>query len=104
MLARVAQALREAQGFLSNSETIIAYLDDIYMVTSPQRARAAYDIVTNIVHRLCGVEANLGKTVSWNRAGGPAPDGVENLGPDVWQGDKPEAQEAKEKADHSSST
>ena len=38
-----------------------------------------------------GVAANLGKTRVYNRAGGPAPTGIAELGEAVWTGSAPEA-------------
>ena len=69
----LAAALREAQERLQPGELVIAYRDDLYIVTAPERARAAYDIVTGIVANRCGVQPNLGKTVCWNAAGGLPP-------------------------------
>ena len=81
-----AQSLRNAHADLLPGELLIPYLDDLYIVTRPGRARAAYDVVTAAVRRGCGVEANLGKTVCWNRRGGEAPPGIAALGAHVWQG------------------
>ena len=54
----VAAALRAAQSRLLPSGFLIAYLDDLYVVTAPERARAAYDTVTAAVWQGCGVAAN----------------------------------------------
>ena len=81
----MAEALREAQSHLQANELVIAYLDDIYIVTSPERARAAYDMVTATVAARCGIMPNLGKTVCWNRAN-TCPPGIEALGEGVWRG------------------
>jgi hypothetical protein len=80
----LAAALREAQDQLQNGELLIAYLDDLYIVTSPERARAAYNLVTATVQRMCGIQPNLGKTVCWNRQG-HMPPGIAELGANVWQ-------------------
>ena len=34
------------------------------------------------------MDANLGKCRAWSAAGGPAPPGIVDLGPDVWRGDR----------------
>ena len=85
----MAAALREAQARLGPGELVVAYLDDIYIVSSPARARQAYDLVTGLVRERCGIEPNLGKTVCWNRAG-IEPDGIASMGERVWRGGAPE--------------
>ena len=82
----LAAALQEAQRSLQPNELVIAYLDDLYIVTLPERARAAYDTVTGIVATRCGIRPNLGKTVCWNHAGGACPPGIAELGSEVWRG------------------
>ena len=77
--------MRESQAALRPNELLIAYLDDIYIVTRPERAREAYELVTRIVREHCGIEPNLGKTVCWNRSG-VEPIGMSQLGDDVWRG------------------
>ena len=79
-------ALHEAQGGLQAGEFLAAFLDDLYLVTTPPRARAALDDVTRIVEARAGVSANLGKTRVYRAAGGPPPPGIEELGPGVWCG------------------
>jgi len=86
----MADALREAQAQLLPDELVIAYLDDVYIVSAPERARAAYQTVTETIARRCGVQPNLGKTVCWNRAG-ICPPGIAELGPTVWRGSGPDA-------------
>ena len=87
----LAQALSEAQSRLRANELVIAYLDDLYIVTSPARARQAYDAVTEVVRARCGIEPNGGKTACWNKAG-VAPPGIAELGAGVWRGEgRPEA-------------
>ena len=84
-------ALATADAQLQPGEHLVAYLDDIYVLTSRQRARAAYDIVTNNIRHHTGIEPNLGKTECWCSGGGPAPPGIAELGvlgePPVWKGD-----------------
>ena len=81
----MAEAFREAQHLLQPTELVIAYLDDVYIVSSPQRARAAYDLVTTTIADRCGIRPNLGKTVCWNK-GGVLPPNVVSLGERVWRG------------------
>ena len=71
---------------LQPGETLAAYLDDLYILTSPARARTCLDAVSRAVHAHSGIAANLGKTRVFHRAGGPPPPGIRDLGPDVWCG------------------
>ena len=50
------------------------------MLTTPPRARIAYDIVTNNIRNHTGIESNLGKTKCWSSGVGPALPGVAELG------------------------
>ena len=82
-------ALVAASQQLRPGEFLAAFLDDLYIVTVPNRARAALEAVSSAVEELAGVAANLGKTRVYNRAGGAAPPGISELGPEAWRGDKP---------------
>ena len=83
-------ALVAADAQLRPGECLAAFLDDVYLVTTPARSREALDVVTASIETRAGVAANLGKTRVYNRAGGPAPPGVAELGAGVWRGDAPE--------------
>ena len=85
-------ALAAAARQLEAGEFLAAFLDDIYVVTSPPRARGLLDAVTNTIELQAGVAANLGKTHVYHARGGPAPPGIRELGEDVWRGDKPPAE------------
>ena len=78
---------------LRDGEFIIAYLDDIYLLTSRDRARPAHDLVTETVWQGAGVRPHAGKTECWSAGGGPAPPGIAELGAadgaPVWKGDLP---------------
>ena len=63
-------ALVAASQQLRPGEFLAAFLDDLYIVTVPNRARAALEAVSSAVEELAGVAANLGKTRVYNRAGG----------------------------------
>ena len=82
-------ALVAASQQLRPGEFLAAFLDDLYIVTVPNRARAALEAVPSAVEELAGVAANLGKTRVYNRAGGAGPPGISELGPEAWRGDKP---------------
>ena len=77
-------SLVAASASLRPDERLAAFLDDLYVVTVPERAAPLLRVVTGEVERGAGVEANLGKTRVFNAAGGDAPPGVDVLGPDVW--------------------
>ncbi len=87
-----ADSLREAQASLDSTcpgSRLIAYLDDVYIVTSRDYARRAYDIVTAAIEEGTGVASNVGKVRAWSMSGGPAPPGIAELGAGVWTGDLP---------------
>ena len=85
-------SLVAASASLRPDERLAAFLDDLYVVTVPERAAPLPRVVTSEVERGAGVEANLGKTRVFNAAGGDAPPGVDVLGPDVWCGNLPPEQ------------
>ena len=43
----MAEALKMAQERLEPGEFLLAYLDDVYLLTTPGRARTAYDIFSD---------------------------------------------------------
>ena len=67
-------ALHAAAADLRETEFLAAFLDNLYVVTSPARAS----------ERL--------KTCVYSAAGGEAPPGIVALGEEVWRGDKPPAE------------
>ena len=83
-------ALVEADGQLLPSELLLAFLDDLYLVTSRVRAREALEIVTECVERKAGVRTYLGKLKAWSSGGGPAPPDIVAIGANVWTADKPD--------------
>ena len=75
------------------SESLMAYLDDIYLVTSPTRVGAVYTTLSAELQRRCHIRVHTGKTRVWNAAG-VSPDAcdwlerqavLEDAGP-VWRG------------------
>jgi len=77
-------ALVEADTKLEPGERLFSFLDDLYLTTTKPRAREAFEVVTESVHRHAGVKTNLGKLKVWSRGGGDAPEGLES----AWQGGK----------------
>ena len=56
---------------------LFAFLDDLYVVTEPDIARKAFDIVTGEVERIAGIRTNLGKLQLYCKAGDHCPPGFE---------------------------
>ena len=81
--------LEAAAGNLHPGERLFSFLDDLYLITTRERARAAIDEVTQTIEHHCGVRSHMGKLRGWCRGGGPAPCGLAASGPDVWTEDLP---------------
>ena len=74
---------------------MLAYIEDVYVLTRPERVRAVYDMVAEVLQRVCGIQVNQGKLVAWNRTGRPAPPEVAELDTAahrVWRSDAPPAE------------
>ena len=54
-------ALEEASAALQPGERLFSFLDDLYVTTTKERARAAFETVSNKVFEKAGVQTNLGK-------------------------------------------
>ena len=80
------EALVAARRLLHEDDFLLAFLDDLYIVTVPERARAAFDTVTHEVEAGAGVRTHVGKLRMWSRAGGTAPPGFEEYDAEVWTG------------------
>ena len=63
------EALQAAHAQLQPGEYLFAYLDDVYVVCRPERAREVYDIVRTSIANHAYVQVNQGKTKMFNRAG-----------------------------------
>ena len=85
-------ALHQAATALHPEDSLVAFLDDLYVITTPPRARAALDETVGTVESRCGIASNLGKTRVIGVEAGPPPPGIAELGEDVWRSDKPPAQ------------
>jgi len=62
---------RKAAASRHPSDRLLAFLDDLYVLTTRDRARAARDTVVEIVQEECGIASNEGKTRAYSWAGGP---------------------------------
>lgn len=80
-------ALQAIQRQLHPTELLLAFLDDIYAVVMPGRARTVYDITAHELSTRTGIQLNGGKTRVWNAAG-TTPPNLGPLGPNVWVGDR----------------
>ena len=76
---------------LLQDEQLLAFLDDVYVLCSPNRARVVFDVLQEEILRHTGVHLHFGKTKVWNKAG-VEPPGVRELQqkPEepVWVGDR----------------
>ena len=80
-------ALHCAAASLHPDDSLVAFLDDLYITTTPSRARTSLDIATEAVASHCGIGSNLGKTRAIGARDGPPPPGMAELGDEVWRGD-----------------
>ena len=82
------EALDEIQQRLHPDDFVVAFLDDVFIITSPDRARAAYDTAAEVMPRRTGVQFQPSKTRAWCRCPRPAPQGIAELGENVWRSDR----------------
>ena len=79
----IHDALSEVQQHLQPGECLFAYLDDVYVLSSPERIREVYNMLETTLRAQAGIQLHTGKTRTWNVAG-ERPEDMEDLGPDVW--------------------
>ena len=84
------EALQAARSELHESDVLLAFLDDLYLLTTRDRVTEAIRLVTSKVAEMAGVQPHLGKLEVWSAAGGPAPAGLREQYPSAWKGDLPE--------------
>ena len=80
------RALEEVAASLLPGEQSGAFLDDVYLVCQPDRVLFLYSLFADALIRTAGIQLHQAKTRVWNTSL-TVPDGVEELGPDVWQKD-----------------
>ena len=69
-------ALLALQAQLQEDERLFAFLDDIYVVCSPDRVNAIFGLLQNALFIHSAIRVHHGKTQVWNR-GGVVPTGIE---------------------------
>ena len=82
----LAPALHDLQR--EPTEQVLAYLDDVYILASPDRVALLYRRLEEHIWQRARVRLNASRTRVWNAAG-VLPDGVPQLAPEsaVWVGD-----------------
>ena len=85
-------ALRNERSSLELGETDFLFLDDVYLLIERDRVRAMLDHFSRAIFNFTRVRTNLGKIRCWGCGDTAAPVGVAELGPEVWCGNKPQAQ------------
>ena len=63
------EALQVAHRGLRAGEFLFAFLDDIYMATTPYRVGLVYAIVQAALRQEAGISIHVGKTKIWNQVG-----------------------------------
>ena len=76
----VHNAPAEIQEQLRPREHVFAFLDDIFVVSLPERTRTIFNLAAEKLGAGAGIELHAGKTRVWNRAGECPPDTVEHGG------------------------
>ena len=84
-------ALADLQSQLLDGEAIFAFLDDVYVVSAPERVRTIYDALAAALWHSARIRLHEGKTRIWNSAG-EEPSNIADLSGDdgaepVWVGD-----------------
>ena len=78
-------ALHTIQQHLLPNESLLAFLDDVYVVVPPNRVRPVYNTLAHTLQSQASIRLNQGKTRAWNAAGIEPPN-IRDLGEDVWVG------------------
>ena len=82
-------ALEAVQAELRPNESLFAYLDDLYVLCTPERARIIFDLVRERLWEHSRIHVHLGKTKTYN-AGAVEPPRMRELGSlrdPCWVGD-----------------
>ena len=76
----------EAKRKMHSDDHLFAFLDDLYVATTRDRAWSSFCAVTQEVAERAGVHTREGKLRTWCRGGGDCPAGFESYPPEVWTG------------------
>ena len=79
----IHDALVAVQAELREGQVLFAFLDDVYVVTGPNRTREVFDLLAEHLWRFAGISLHTGKTRVWNISG-VSSQNVEDLGEQVW--------------------
>ena len=79
----IHNALVEVQANLQDDEHLFAYLDDVYVLTSPEPVRDVFNLLSEKLFNLAGIQLHSGKIGTWNQAG-VIPPNMQDVGEDVW--------------------
>ena len=63
----IHDALLRVKENMLPGELLVAFLDDVYVVSHPSRTRVVYNLLAAAFHEHAGIELNAGKTRVWNR-------------------------------------
>jgi len=86
----VRRPLAAAAARLDPADRLVAFLDDVFLITAEDRARAAFDVVEGELWEKAGIRLERSKTRAFAFRLGPAPAGIAELGdPEnpVWRAD-----------------
>ena len=83
---RALGSLPVPQSHLGPTERLFAFLDDIYVVCSPDRVSQIHEDLRTQLWTHAKIQMHKGKTQAWNR-GGVAPDGWERLDAEAQRSD-----------------
>ena len=76
----IQAALEEVHTTLLPGEQLCAFLDDVYALCDPERAKAIHDTLAECLWRVAGIQLHGGKTKVWNKGRVPPPHGHQGSG------------------------
>ena len=79
----IHDSLSTVRSRMRHQDSLFTYLDDVHVVSLPDRTREAYNILQEQLLVGAGIQLHTGKTRVWNR-GGTQPADLEELGEEVW--------------------
>jgi len=83
-------ALLRMQARMPANVSIIAYLDDIYIICDPEDAEDCLRIAGECLRDICHIDINAGKLAAWSKRVAECPAGLEGNdanGEPIWKGD-----------------